>query len=115
MKRKFWTIQNGEVIAVSPFARGLSSPEVEAKTKSEASKILLGMLTQYASDSPQLRVKNGAFLMVFPNGKDYSAWSGTIDRANNPLCLASYPTPHQAFDDKSFAYYSSEEYLKARG
>lgn len=114
MKPKYWTIQNGEVIPVHPFARGLTSPEVEAKTKGEASKLLLGMLTQYASASPELRVKNGAFLMVFPNGKDWSAWSGTIDRANNPLCLASYLTPHEAWNDKSFAYYSSEAYLASK-
>ena len=115
MKAKHWTIQNGEVTLVTPFARGLSRPEVEAQTKGEATKLLLSMLVQYAKASPSLRVKNGAFLLIFPNGRDWSAWSGTIDRASNPLCLASYPTELGAYGDKSFAYYSSEAYLNAKG
>lgn len=110
MKNKIWTIQDGQVVAVSPFARGLNAPEVEAATKGEATKALLAMLQQFASASPQLRIKNDAFLMIFPNGTDFSAWSGTVDRASNPLCLASYKTENEAWQDKSFAYYSSEAY-----
>lgn len=113
MKPKHWTIENGQVTLVPPFSRGLSSPEVEAHTKGEATAKLLSMAQNVLSFTPRVVIKNGAYLLIYSNGETLNADSGTFARTSIPLACASHATLDKALADSSFAYYASEEYRNA--
>ncbi len=113
MKQKYWTIENGQVTLVPPFSRGMSSPEVQASTKSEASAKLLTMAQKVLEFTPRIVIKNGAYLLIYSNGETLNADSGTFARTSIPLACETHKTIEQALESSSFKYYSSEDYRKA--
>lgn len=117
MKTKVYAISpDGDVHEVPHFGIGMYSSQVHAANKTEAAKLLLARAARmFEHGSPRLRIRDGAFLLVWHNGHEFIAESGTIDRANCPLCLAGYATERDALNDRSFAYYASEEYRSAAG
>ncbi len=116
MKLKYWTIQNGEVTPVSPLSRGLSSPEIQAATKGEATQILLSLLARIANaPAPRLWVKNGAYCLAYHNGNTIVVEGGSTHprRANAdgslfPLVSGATDDMRNALKAASFDYYSSE-------
>lgn len=108
---KYYDLKNGEVVDRGPFATGYQS--VQAPNKTEATKYFLTLAEKALAHSPQLRIKNGAFLMVWHNGEKFVAESGPLDRANIPLCAAQYDTLEKALADSTFNYYASEDYQAA--
>lgn len=109
---KHYTIDDaGNVSEVGPFSRGMSSPEVQARNKTEATAALLKIAKVVLAHSPRLVIRNGAFLLVHHNGDRFVAESGPLDLASSPLCLSGHSTEREALEKgASFAYYSSDEY-----
>jgi len=104
---------NGQVSEVSAFSRGLSLPEVQAANKTEATALLLKRAKAALNHRTRLEIRDGAFLLVTHNGESFVAESGTIARANSPLCVSHHATEREALADRSFAYYASPEYRTA--
>lgn len=115
MKTKTFTVTSeGEIREVSHFERGLNHPEVHAANKTDATKAILARAClMFRHGSPQLRIRDGAFLLVWHNGHEFIAESGTLARASSPLCVAGHKTERDALNDSSFAYYASAEYRNA--
>ena len=113
---KTYTIKDGSVIEVRAMQRGLSTPEVQASTKTEATAMLLAMAQQALSNSPRLYWRNGAILLTYPNGTGFAAEASTPQRASvhsgeiTPLCQSQYPTQREASQGAGIEYYASEEY-----
>lgn len=117
MKTKTFTVTSeGEIREVSHFERGLNHPEVHAANKTDATKAILARAClMFRHGSPRLRVRDGAFLLVWHNGHEFIAESGTLERASAPLCIGGHKTERDALNDSSFAYYASEAYRSAAG
>lgn len=95
--------------------RGLSTPEVQASTKTEATAMLLAMAQQILSNSPKLYWRNGAMLLTYPNGTGFAVEASTPARAMlsglvMPLCSGQVDSEREAVNGASFSYYSSDEY-----
>lgn len=111
---KTFTINSaGQVAEVSPLCRGLSSPEVQASNKTEATALLLSQAKAIINHRVRLEIRDGAFLLVTHNGAQFVAESGTLERANSPLCVAGHDTLRDALADRSFQYYASAAYRQA--
>lgn len=110
---KTYTISDsGLVSEVGHFSHGMSSPEVEAENKTAATAAFLLLAKKALSYSPRLVVRNGAFLFVYHNGKQFIAEAGDLARAHSPLCLSGHETEKQALSGASFDYYASDEYQR---
>jgi len=120
MKLKTYTINNqGEVCEVPAFSRGLSMPEVQAPTKTEAGAKLLLAAKRMAEHTPELYIQNDAFLLVFHNGEMLCAQTGPIREQHETgrqfSCCSSggFKNTKEALKKSSFRYYGSEEYRAA--
>lgn len=119
MKLKTYTInEQGEVTEVPCFSRGLSSPEVQAATKGDATRKLLLMGKAALAEPTYLYVKNGAFALLSFTEDGWVGNSGVIqDRGHSPQETkcggASKKTKEQALESCSFFYYASAEYREA--
>jgi len=111
MKTPAWTInQTGDITKVSTF--GYASHVVIAKTKSEAQRLFLNRTRLILENTPRLRIRNGAFLLISHDGYRFICESGPLDRAALPLCIGSADTLEKAEHGASFDYYASDEYQK---
>jgi hypothetical protein len=108
MKSRYFELKDGAVVECG--VGGTYGNAVLAANKTEATPLLLRKAELILKNRPTLRISNGAFLLVHHDGTAFCAESGTIDRAQFPLCLASHPTERQALADTTFAYYASESY-----
>jgi hypothetical protein len=111
MKQKYWRIIDGEVVQDGPFA--IMSDGVHARTKGEATLLLLKELARRKANNPIVRIENGAFNLVWHNGREFISESGRCDRSESPMCVGGHLTLASALADKTFQYYASEEYTKA--
>jgi hypothetical protein len=121
MKLKTFTIQNGAIVEVGPFSHGLTRPEVQAKTKGEATALMLAEFAAMANaDRPRLWVKNSGYCLVYHDGKGYSSEAGTIHPArqnsDGSACsltfAGTYDSAKTALKNSSFDYYSTEDFAR---
>jgi hypothetical protein len=109
MKTPTWTVNSeGQVIKCDPFE--FSALTCSRSTKAEATAHFLARAKKMTEETPFLRIRNGAFLMVHHDGLFYVCESGPFDRANCPLCIGSASTKEQAEHGASFDYYASDDY-----
>jgi hypothetical protein len=119
MKLKTYTINDqGEVCEVLAFSRGLSMPEVQAKTKSEASAKLLLQAKAALSEYPEVHIKDGAWALLMPVENGWVGSAGPIkERGEYPQQTscggAAKKTKKEALESCSFFYYASTEYREA--
>ncbi len=125
MKPKFWTIENGSLVPVSHFARGLNPIEIEAPTKGEALTILLSRMEKAAKlDGARLYVKGGAYALSVPaiDGSGYAVEGGTLHARRRQHTGAQFPLvtgfvapdakPADVMRAASLDYYGSEEFAR---
>jgi hypothetical protein len=112
MKPKFWTVQDdGTLIQRGQY--DMMQDCIMAPTKSAAQADLNKQFRAMRENRPQLRIERQGFLLVSHRGTSFVMESGSIDRPQSPHSIAHADTLAKALDDRSFKYYSSEEYAEA--
>lgn len=114
--KRFTIDDSGNVIPANRF--GGDCPVIEAATKADAQREFLRQFRDMKRfGAPDLRIKNDAFQIIWHCGSEVVSETGTILRSATfpeniavPSCSAGFSTRGAAKRDKSFDYYSSDEY-----